>query len=107
MERLVTTMKFYTIGFALSLLLTMAAFLFIQIYFIIICAILQIFVQLFFFLHVGQEKKPHWNFTVLAFACIIVGILVGGTLWIMTNVQHNLTANIYLNGVVTPQTQND
>ncbi|MDO8517817.1 MAG: cytochrome C oxidase subunit IV family protein [bacterium] len=91
-------MKFYTIGFALSLLLTMAAFLFIQIHFIIICAILQIFVQLFFFLHVGRKEKPRWNLTVLVFACIIVGILVGGTLWIMGNVQHNtMPQNTYLN----------
>jgi cytochrome o ubiquinol oxidase operon protein cyoD len=54
----------------------------------VILAIAQLFVQLTLFLHVGEEGKPRWNLAALAFALIVVVILVGGTLWIMHNLAH-------------------
>ena len=62
----------------------------------VIFALLQLTVQLVCFLHLGQEKKPAANLTVFAFALIVVVILVGGTLWIMHNLesQHTMPAQL-------------
>ncbi len=94
----------YAIGFGLSLALTMLAYLLVRRHvnahhliftdtFLMITisalAITQLFVQLVFFLHLDQESKPRWNITVLAFAAIIVLILVLGSMWIMTNLNYH------------------
>lgn len=52
-------------------------------------ALTQLFVQLIFFLHLDRESKPRWNGVVLAFATIVVIILVGGSIWIMTNLNYH------------------
>jgi cytochrome o ubiquinol oxidase operon protein cyoD len=90
----------YSIGFVLSVCLTLIAFVLDHAHeasghvfpthttllpVLIVLALTQLFVQLFFFLLIGQEQRPRWNLTVLALAALIVVILVGGTLWIMTN----------------------
>jgi cytochrome o ubiquinol oxidase operon protein cyoD len=46
-------------------------------------AIFQLVVQLFFFLHLGEEAKPRWKLMSFIFAFIILGIIVIGSLWIM------------------------
>jgi cytochrome o ubiquinol oxidase operon protein cyoD len=90
----------YISGFALSLGLTLVAYLFVVqgwahgwtlIYVLAALAIIQLFVQLMFFLHLGREAKPRWNLTVLSFAAIIVSILVFGSLWIMKNLSYGHT----------------
>lgn len=119
------TMRPYIIGFALSsiLTLTVPALLWLhasthhtfpthqELYIAFtVLALLQLFVQLTFFLHVGRESKPRWNMTALAFALIVVTILVGGTLWIMHNLMHGQTdsiSRIFINGEITPQNEND
>jgi cytochrome o ubiquinol oxidase operon protein cyoD len=53
-------------------------------------AIIQLFVQLFFFLHLGEESKPRWNLMVLLFAAMVVIIVVFGSLWIMNNLNYNM-----------------
>ena len=93
----------YTIGFVLSLGLTLAAFLLVWryvdsgrqifsenflLFWLAALAISQLFVQLIFFLHLGHEPKPRWNFIVMAFAATIVVILVFGSLWIMYNLDY-------------------
>jgi cytochrome o ubiquinol oxidase operon protein cyoD len=52
-------------------------------------AVLQLFVQLAFFLHLDRESKPRWNSVVLAFAAIVVLILGFGSIWIMNNVNNH------------------
>jgi cytochrome o ubiquinol oxidase operon protein cyoD len=52
-------------------------------------ALIQLFVQLTFFLHLDRESKPWWNNTALAFAVVVVFILVGGSIWIMTNLNYH------------------
>ncbi len=52
-------------------------------------AVTQLLVQLLFFLHLGRESKPRWNLIVLAFAVMVVVIVVFGSLWIMKNLQYN------------------
>lgn len=46
-------------------------------------ASVQLIVQLFFFLHLGNESKPRWKLVSFIFAFIILFIIVGGSLWIM------------------------
>lgn len=89
----------YTVGFALSLLLTIGAFVLIMNHVLngdnavvaIVClAVLQLFVQLFFFLHLGRESKPYWNLSVLLLAVGTIVIIIGGSLWIMHNLDYNM-----------------
>jgi cytochrome o ubiquinol oxidase operon protein cyoD len=90
----------YTIGFGLSLILTLSAYLIIdnhvathtfRMVSIICLAIAQLFVQLICFLHLGRESKPRWNLTVLIFAAMVVIIVVFGSLWIMHNLNYRMT----------------
>lgn len=48
------------------------------------------FIQLFFFLHLGQESKPYWNSQLFLFMLTILVILVIGSLWIMHNLSYNV-----------------
>ena len=94
--------KAYTVGFIVALLLTNAAFIIVQsnalvgtalIVALAGLAILQLWAQLHFFLHLGQESKPRWNLIMFLFAVIVVVILVFGSLWIMNNLgYHNMPA---------------
>src|SRR5690349_5450260 len=89
----------YVTGFVLSIILTLAAYILVinhvisgagLIAVIIGLAIIQLFVQLFFFLHLGDEKKPRWNLMALIFAAVVVVIVVFGSLWIMNNLNYNM-----------------
>ncbi len=97
--------KTYIIGFALSLALTGVAFMLVHIHvahhhqypsssFIIgtlsLLAVVQLFVQLVFFLHLSRESKPRWNAAVLAFAVTVIVILVAGSLWIMSSLNYRM-----------------
>lgn len=106
----------YFVGFALSILLTLFAFLIApqfgaaSMLAVVGAAIAQLFVQLFFFLHVGREQKPQWNAALLTLTLVILGILIVGTLWIMDNLQrlHTHTTapgDLYVGGVVAPQNE--
>lgn len=63
-------------------------------------AVVQLFVQLIFFLHLGRESRPRWNLAMLLFAFMIIGIVAGGSLWIMSNLNVRMTPqqiNKYMN----------
>ncbi len=98
------TQKTYIVGYGLSIILTMTGFLFVArhvnshhliysdgflIALVSVLAITQLLVQLVFFLHLGRESKPRWNLVVMAFALIVVVILVFGSLWIMLNLNYH------------------
>lgn len=85
-------LRSYVTGFILSVVLTLAA------YFIVVeekfaprtmllavagLAVIQLIVQLVFFLHLGREKRPRWNLMAFIFAIGVVIIVVFGSLWIM------------------------
>ena len=94
------SLKNYITGFLLALILTLLAYFLVtqkiytsynQIIAIISgLAIVQLFVQLIFFLHLGRESKPRWNVTVFVFAAIVVVIIVVGSIWIMNNLNYNM-----------------
>lgn len=90
----------YAFGFILSLELTVGAYLFVVhdvmssgwlLFTISLLAIIQLFIQLLFFLHLGKEPKPRWNLMVLLFAVLVVVIVVFGSLWIMHNLDYHMT----------------
>lgn len=89
----------YVIGFGLSLLLTILAYATVtgrafsarfSVGLIVFFAVIQLFVQLIFFLHLGREAKPRWRWVTLGFGVLVVGILVFGSLWIMDNLNYNM-----------------
>lgn len=98
----------YITGFVLSLILTVGAYLLVSqhvnghhlylthkflIGVVMALAMVQLMVQLVFFLHLGREDKPRWNLRVLMFAALVVSILVVGSLWIMANLDYNMQLN--------------
>jgi cytochrome o ubiquinol oxidase operon protein cyoD len=91
------SVKSYTIGFGLSVALTLAAYLltvqagahgWTLIYILSGLAVAQLLVQLIYFLHLNRESKPFWNTTVLVFAAGVVFVVVFGSLWIMHNLNY-------------------
>lgn len=90
----------YIIGFVLSVILTLLAYSLVVngvlggwnlIYALVGLAVVQLLVQLLFFLHLGRESEPRWNLLVFDFTLVVVIILVVGSLWIMNNLHYNMT----------------
>lgn len=94
-----SSIKPLIIGFIFSAILVFAAYRIISHMHLkhnwLLCGVvglgvLQIILQLIFFLHIGLESKPRWNITMLLFTFLLVAILVFGSLWIMQNLNYNL-----------------
>lgn len=90
----------YIVGFMLSIVLTLAAYFAIvndwfsgtaALLFVTALAVAQLLVQLLFFLHLGQERGPRWNLMSFLFAGMVVFIVVIGSIWIMYNLDYNMT----------------
>ncbi len=95
------TVASYVIGFLLSLIFTLVPYyLVVQkilegnvlVTTIIGFAVLQLIVQVVFFLHLGREKKPHWNLIFLLATVGIILMVVVGSLWIMHHLHYNMSA---------------
>ncbi len=114
------TIRTYVLGYALSVVCTLVAFGLVawhmqthhtfpsheMIYASLMAlAIAQLFVQVIFFLHLGRGSSARWNVIVFCFALFIVISFVGGSLWIMKNLRHNTMQNMYIGGVISPETQ--
>jgi cytochrome o ubiquinol oxidase operon protein cyoD len=93
--------KSYTIGFVLSLALTLTAF-FIVVHpgafhmasgallaAILTLAVVQLVVQLLFFLHLGSAGG--WKLSVLLSTIALVLIIVIGSIWIMNHLNYSMT----------------
>lgn len=87
------SMKSYVIGFSLSILLTIIPLVVVMndmmnrtgtLILILLMAVLQFVVQLFFFMHVREGENARWNIMTLIFGLIILITIVGGSMWIMT-----------------------
>ena len=57
---------------------------------IIVLAIAQMGVHLVFFLHITTGPDNTNNVMALAFGLMIVFLVIGGSLWIMANLNHNM-----------------
>jgi len=56
-----------------------------------VLAIVQLMVQLVFFLHIDKESRPRWNLMAFGIAIVIIFILVAGSIWIMYHLNYNMT----------------
>lgn len=102
------SLRTYVTGYLLSISLTLIAYLVvvkrslsntILIGVIIVLALIQFLVQMFFFLHLGKETRPRWKLFVMLLMIMVVLILVIGSLWIMANLNYRMTPqeiNTYL-----------
>lgn len=88
-----------SIGFVLCLFLTVIGYGVVQteslpsqvkIVVIACLAFIQFIAQMFFFLHLGHERKPRYKLWMFFGMASVVGILVIGSLWIMHNLDYNM-----------------
>lgn len=103
------SLPLYVSGFIASIILTLAAYLAVTTHGapasilvagVAVLATIQCLVQLFFFLHVGSGQNARWKVIALLSALGVIFILVGGSLWIMYNLNYHMTPseiNKYLN----------
>ncbi|MEH0664684.1 cytochrome o ubiquinol oxidase subunit IV [Vibrio scophthalmi] len=92
--------KDYVKGFLASLILTAIPFYFVATqslspawtYAVLFgCAIVQVVVHFVYFLHMEtRTEEGQWNFVSLMFTAIVVLILIGGSIWIMWNLNINM-----------------
>lgn len=89
----------YLIGLVLAVLLTAIPFGLVMtgaasrgttIVVIAIAAIIQVLVHLRFFLHIDFRSTPRENLIALAFAAILICIMLGGSFWIMFDLYHRM-----------------
>ena len=89
----------YWIGFVTSLVLTLGAYILASgrivsgIELIIVLgglALVQMLVQLVFFLHLADETRPRFRLVSFGFMTIILVIVVAGSLWIMYHLNYNM-----------------
>jgi cytochrome o ubiquinol oxidase operon protein cyoD len=87
------SLKSYIIGFALSIILTIIPLVAVMnhmlgktgtLVLILLMAVLQFGVQLFFFMHVKEGENARWNIMALIFGLVILLTIVAGSIWIMT-----------------------
>ncbi|HVW23530.1 MAG TPA: cytochrome C oxidase subunit IV family protein [Candidatus Saccharimonadales bacterium] len=90
----------YVTGFVLSIVCTMLAYEAVvsqqfrrvqMIIGLLVLAVVQFFVQIYFFLHLGQETRPRWKLFLLAIMITVLLILVLGSIWIMYNLNYRMT----------------
>jgi cytochrome o ubiquinol oxidase operon protein cyoD len=89
----------YLIGLALAILLTATSFFVAGTDLVwqpsipvalVVLAIAQMGVHLVFFLHITTGPDNTNNVLALAFGVLIVVLVMGGSLWIMANLNHNM-----------------
>lgn len=94
------TLQIYIIGFISSITLTLVAYdavvtkFFVGNYLlftILGLAIVQLVVQLIFFLHLNVESGPRWKLVAFVSTIGLVFIVVVGSLWIMNHLNNNMT----------------
>ena len=91
----------YLVGLGLALLLTATSFFVVSTDLvwqpsipiaIIVLAIAQMGVHIVFFLHITTGPDNTNNVMALAFGVLIVLLIMAGSLWIMTNMNHHMTS---------------
>ncbi len=91
------SVKVYIIGFVLSIIFTIIPFMMVQndmlsrialMVVILVFAVLQLFIQLMFFMHLNQEEKPRLYSQAFWFAVLSLIIIVGGSAWVMYDLHY-------------------
>ena len=93
------SLKTYLTGFILALFLTAIPFAVVlnrvwspaaTIIVIVSAGVVQILVHLHYFLHLDRSSAARWNVLAILFTLLIMIIFVGGTLWIMSNLNYRM-----------------
>lgn len=96
------TLSVRIIGYAASLVLTLATFLIVAypelfhlqvrtiVLLILIFAALQAAVQSICFLHILSEKGPRWNLFIFASTISIIIVIIAFSIWIMDHLNRNM-----------------
>ena len=93
--------KQYTIGFILSVLLTVIPFGMVMagmhnesrglvVAVIAITAVAQILVQLVYFLHMNSSSEQRWNVIAFVYTILCIAVLLIGSVWIMNYLHYNM-----------------
>jgi len=100
------TFKSYLTGFITSVALTLLAYALITIhinshhktfshpfllYSVISLAIIQLVIQLAYFLHLNKGENSRWNLIIFTSTIAIILILVIGSVWIMDHLNYNMS----------------
>ncbi len=93
------SLKSYLTGFVLSLILTAIPFAMVMsgawsasaaLAGICTAGLVQILVHLHYFLHLDASSAARWNVLALIFTFLIMVLFIGGTLWIMSNLNYRM-----------------
>jgi cytochrome o ubiquinol oxidase operon protein cyoD len=105
-EKQIPTIHSYVAGYALAVLLTLAAFglAYIHIssdhrtfshemlmYVLIALALLQLVLQSIFFLHLSGRKEERSKMMTYIFTIYTVAFIVIGSIWVMNNLNNNMS----------------
>lgn len=93
------TMKSYVIGFILSLVFTFISYYMVVnqtvrgsllLATILAFAVLQMIIQIIFFLHLGRGPKPLYNVVFFISTVGIILLVIGGSIMIINNLHYNM-----------------
>ena len=91
------THRQYMVGFLLAIILTAIPFALVMSHsvagtplLIAGFAVAQIVVHVVYFLHVNSSEGQRWNLVALIYTAIVVGIIIGGSIWIMHHLYLNM-----------------
>ena len=91
--------KQYTIGFILSVILTVIPFGMVMaggfgrgivMAVIAITAVAQVLVQLVYFLHMNSSSEQRWNVIAFIYTVLCIAVLLVGSVWIMNYLLYNM-----------------
>ena len=91
--------KQYTIGFILSVILTVIPFGMVMaggfgrgivMAVIAITAVAQVLVQLVYFLHMNSSSEQRWNVIAFIYTVLCIGVVLVGSVWIMNYLHYNM-----------------
>ena len=91
--------KQYTIGFILSVILTVIPFGMVMaggfgrgivMAVIAITAVAQVLVQLVYFLHMNSSSEQRWNVIAFVYTIVCIAVLLIGSVWIMNYLHLNM-----------------
>lgn len=93
------TIRAYIIGFILSIVFTLIPYYLVVnqsltgsalLWAIMSFAVVQMIIQITFFLHIGRGPKPNWNLFFFGSTVGIILIVVGGSIVIINNLHYNM-----------------
>ncbi|HTH44584.1 MAG TPA: cytochrome o ubiquinol oxidase subunit IV, partial [Oxalicibacterium sp.] len=98
------TLKSYTIGFILSVVLTAIPFWLVMgkvfekstttAFVVLAFAAVQIVVHMIYFLHMNTKSEGGWSMLALIFTIVIVVITLSGSIWVMYHMNNNMMPNM-------------